>query len=224
MRSIRARLPGPGVVLGVVALVAALTGTAVALPGKNTVTSQDIKANAVKAKQIAANAVGGSEVRENTLGTVPNANRADTAEQAQTATRANTANALDGKSAAQLDTRWALISESGQIERQTGGFAIVDCYQTNANCYITAGEDIRDNGIQAQIAIANTDGSSILSGETGAAPCGAAFVACAPPNTERNDVLVVAPRASDGTVPGGVTPPAAADAARFYVFVTGSQG
>jgi hypothetical protein len=83
---------------------------------------------------------------------------------------------------------------------------------------------VRDNGISAQIAIANTDGSAILSAETGAAPCGATFVNCAPPNTEANNVLVVAPRASDGTVPGGVTPPTPANAARFYVFVTGSQG
>lgn len=227
MRSIRRRLPGPGVVIAVVALVAALAGTAVALPGKNTVTSGDIKANAVKAKDIAANAVGGSEVREATLGTVPNARRANAAARADKATRADTAasaETLGGKSAAQLDTRWALINESGEIERQTGGFAIVDCYQTNANCYISAGEDVRDNGLQAQIAVANTDGSAILSAEAGTAPCGATFVACAPPNTEGNDVLVVAPRASDGTVPGGVTPPAPADAVRFYVFVTGSQG
>jgi hypothetical protein len=220
-------MPGPGVVVALVALVAALGGTAVALPGKNTVDSGDVKANAIKASDIAAGAVGGSEVKEATLSMVPSARRADTAARADRATAADTAanaHALGGKSAAQLDTRWALIGETGEIERQTGGFAIVDCYQTNANCYISAGEDVRDNGIQAQIVIANTDGSSILSGETGTAPCGTSFVACAPPNTEANDVLVVAPRASDGAVPGGVTPPAPADAARFYVFVTGSQG
>jgi len=214
-------------VVGLVALVVALGGTAVALPGKNTVNSGDVKANAIKASDIATGAVGGAEVKEATLSMVPSAKRADTAARADRATTADTAanaHALGGKSAAHLDTRWALINENGEIERQTGGFAIVDCYQTNANCYISAGDDVRDNGIQAQIVIANTDGSSILSGETGTAPCGASFVACAPPNTEANDVLVVAPRASDGAVPGGVTPPAPADAARFYVFVTGSQG
>ena len=173
MESIRRRLPGPGVVLAVVALVAALAGTAVALPGKNTVNSRDIKANAVKAQDIAANAVRGEEVREATLGTVPDARRANTAAHADRATRADTAasaDALGGKSAVQLDTRWALINEAGDIERQTGGFAIVDCYQTNANCYISAGEDVRDNGLQAQIAVANTDGSAILSAEAGTAP------------------------------------------------------
>ncbi|MGH2840950.1 MAG: hypothetical protein ACRDKY_09025 [Solirubrobacteraceae bacterium] len=134
------------------------------------------------------------------------------------------ADTLDGTDSAELGTRWALINESGEIEQQTGGFSIVNCYSSNANCYIDAGSDVRNKGLRAQIAVANTDGSAILSGETGTAPCGAAFVACAPPNTEANDVIVVAPRASDGTVPGGVTPPAPADAARFYVYVDGATG
>ena len=56
-----------------------------------------------------------------------------------------------------------------------------------------------------------------LSGETGTAPCGATFVACAPPNTENNNVLVVAPRDSLGAVGGAGT------RIRFYVYVTGSQ-
>ena len=126
--------------------------------------------------------------------------------------------------AAELGTRWALIGENGQIERQTGGFSIVNCYQANANCYINVGSDVRDKGLHAQIAIANTDGSPILTGETGVAPCGATSVACAPPNTEDNNGLVVAPRDSSGAVPGGVTHPAPADAARFYVYVEGATG
>jgi hypothetical protein len=231
-------LSHPGVVLGVIALIVALSGTAIALPGKDRVTKNDIRARAVAKSEIRANAVGTSEVRDNavggseiadgsvrgaevdeaSLGKVPSAAQADSA-----ATAAN-AGTVGGKTAGQLDTRWALIAENGTIERQTGGFTTVNCYQANANCYIDAGEDVRHNGISAQIAIANTDGSAILSAETGAAPCGATFVACAPPNTERNEVLVVAPRDSAGAVPGGVTPPAPADAARFYVFVTGSQG
>lgn len=235
MKSIRRRLPTPGVAVGIVALIVGLSGTAFALPGKNTVSSNDIKRNGVKASDIRKNAVGKSEIRagavgsseirndrvrgaevdEASLGKVPAAVRADSAAAADT---------VGGKTAGSLDTRWALIAENGTIERQTGGFAIVNCYTANANCYIDAGEDVRDNGIHAQIAVANTDASPILSGETGAAPCGATFVACAPPNTEANNVLVVAPRDSAGLVPGGVTPPAPTDAARFYVFVTGSQG
>ena len=141
------------------------------------------------------------------------------------------ADTVDGKDSAELGTRWALINESGQIERQTGGFSIVNCYNANANCYINAGSDVRDKGLRAQISLNNTDGSSIFSGETGVAACGATTVACAPPNTEDNSVLVVAPRTRDaaGTLTGtaptpGTTPPVAADAARFYVYVDGATG
>lgn len=134
------------------------------------------------------------------------------------------ADRVDGKGADEIQrgaTRWALINEAGQIERQTGGFTVVNCYQTNANCYLDAGEDVRDNGIHAQIAVQNVDniqGNDVnLSGETGTAPCGTEFVACAPQNTERNEVLVVAPRKSDGTAPN------AENRFRFYVFVTAAQ-
>lgn len=190
-----------------------------ALPGKNSVTSNDIGKGEVGKSEIKRNAVGfselrtgsvrGSEVDESTLAKVPSAANADT---------------LGGKLPAQFETRWALVSEAGVIERQSGGFAIVNCYVANANCYIDAGADVTGNGLSATIAVANTDGSAILSGEAGVAPCGAAFVACAPPGTESGSIIVVAPRASDGTVPGGVTPPSAANAARFYVFVTGTKG
>jgi hypothetical protein len=123
-----------------------------------------------------------------------------------------------------LTTRWALVSEGGTIERQTGGFTIVDCYASNANCYIDAGEDVTNNAMHAQIVLANTDGSPVASGETTVAPCGATYVNCAPTNTESNNVLVVAPRNSAGAAFGGGGAPAAADAARFFVFVTGSEG
>jgi hypothetical protein len=178
----------------------------------NSVTAREIKKRSLDGTDIKLDRVGGNAVKEQSLDgskirKVPSATAADT---------------VGGRSAAQLETRWALVNESGQIERQTGGFTVVNCYAANANCYIDAGEDVRDNGIHAEIAVNNTDGSPFFSGDTGTAPCGATFVACAPPNTESNNVLVVTPRASDGTVPGGVTPPAPADAARFYVFVTGS--
>jgi len=224
----------PGAILATVTLVAAAV-TAASLPGRNSVDSGDIKSNAVKSSDIArdavkkseigpgavgfdelrAGSVRGEEVDESSLAKVPSALRADSAA---------AADLVGGRSATQLYTRWALVAENGTIERQTGGFTIVNCYLANANCYIDAGEDVTNNGLHAQIVVANTDPSAILSGETGVAPCGATFVACAPPGTEANNVLVVAPRDSAGLVPGGVTPPAPANAARFFVFVTGSEG
>jgi len=199
-------------------LAAGLLGAS--LPGKNSVTSNDIGKGEIGKSELRTDSVGkaelrtgsvkGDEVDEDTLAKVPSATGSDN---------------VGGKTAGQLDTRWALVSENGAIERQTGGFTIVNCFNANANCYIDAGDDVTNNGLHAQIAIANTDGSAVLSGETGVAPCGATFVACAPPGTETNNVIVVAPRESDGSVFGaGPGAPAPANGARFYVFVTGSEG
>jgi hypothetical protein len=55
-------------VIGYMALFFALTGTAVALPGHNTVFSDDIKNDQVKAADIRENAVGPSELRTDAVG------------------------------------------------------------------------------------------------------------------------------------------------------------
>lgn len=57
MNRIRRRLPSPALAVAIVALVASLTGSAVALQGKNSVKSNDIAPGAVKARDIAKNAV-----------------------------------------------------------------------------------------------------------------------------------------------------------------------
>lgn len=223
MASSRTRSVGAIAAAG--ALAAGLLGAS--LPGKNSVTSNDIGKGEIGKSELRANSVGKSELRSNSVGKAElrRGSVKGAAVDEATLDQVPIAATVGGKSASQLDTRWALIGENGTIERQTGGFTIVNCFTANANCYIDAGEDVTNNGLHAQIAINNTDGSPVLSGETGVAPCGAAFVACAPPGTETANVIVVAPRASDGSPFGaGTGAPAAADAPRFYVFVTGSEG
>ncbi len=231
MKRLLRRRPSPALGVAVIALFISLGGVSYGV-AIGSIDSREIKDNSIRGKDLRANSVTASEIKRRSLdgtdikidrvgGNAVKEQSLDAAKIGKVST-AIAADNLGGKTAAQLETRWALINESGQIERQTGGFTIVNCYVANANCYIDAGEDLRDNGIHAEIAVNNTDGSPFFSGDTGVAPCGATFVACAPPNTESNNVLVVTPRASDGTVPGGVTPPAPADAARFYVFVTGA--
>lgn len=93
--------PSPAAAIAVVALVFAVSGVAVALPGKNTVATKDIKKNAVTAAKIkdgavttgklGNDAVTGAKVDEATLGKVPSAGTADTATKATTATTAETA-------------------------------------------------------------------------------------------------------------------------------------
>ena len=51
------RRPSPSMIIGVIALIAALGGTATALQGKNSVRADDIAGNAVKTRSIAPKAV-----------------------------------------------------------------------------------------------------------------------------------------------------------------------
>jgi hypothetical protein len=123
------RRPTPAMAVAFIALLAALSGTAVALPGKNTVDSADIKNKQVKNKDLANNAVAakkvkngsltgadikddsltGSDVNESTLGQVPSANTANSANSAGSATRANSAGTVD-----QIDPSDASFLTEGQ--------------------------------------------------------------------------------------------------------------
>jgi hypothetical protein len=113
------RRPSPALAVAFVALLAALSGTAVALPGKNTVDSGDIKKNAVRSADIKNggvtsadlrnngvtsadvrdNALTGTDIDESSLGTVPSANSANSATSATNAANADTA-----ETAANADT------------------------------------------------------------------------------------------------------------------------
>ncbi|HEU0025278.1 MAG TPA: hypothetical protein VFQ12_11630 [Thermoleophilaceae bacterium] len=53
--------------LAFIALLAALSGTAIALPGKNSVQGNDLKKNSVTGKKIKKNAVTGTKVKNNSL-------------------------------------------------------------------------------------------------------------------------------------------------------------
>jgi hypothetical protein len=61
------RRPSPAMAVAFIALLAALSGTAVALPSKNTVDSGDLKRGAVKRADIARNAVNSAKVKNGSL-------------------------------------------------------------------------------------------------------------------------------------------------------------
>ncbi len=108
MKDLLRRHPSPAMVVAFVALLAALSGTAIALPGTNTVDSGDIKNNNVRSKDIRNNNVRGTDIRtgavasgdvaddsltgndiaEASLGKVPSAANADNAANAATAANA----------------------------------------------------------------------------------------------------------------------------------------
>lgn len=239
-RIVRSMTPSPALAVACMALFISLGGVSYAV-ATGSIDSREIKDNTIRGKDMRSSSITAREVRRRSLdGTdikiervggnavkeqVLEVSKLQKVPSAAAADNAFNAGLLGGKTAAQVSTRWALVNEAGAIEAQSGGFAITNCYSANANCYINAGEDVRGRGLSATVSVANTDGSAILSGEAGVAACGATSVNCAPPSTEDNNVLVVAPRnrsATGALVGDGTTPPPPADAARFYVFVTGS--
>jgi hypothetical protein len=141
------RRPSPAIAVAFVALLAALSGTAVALPGKNTVDSGDIKKNAVRSSDVRNGAVKsadlrnnsvrsvdvrnntltGADINESKLGQVPSAgsaNSANSANTANSANRASSAGAVDGR------TPFVLRLSAGQSQTiaQNGAISLVaDC-------------------------------------------------------------------------------------------------
>src|SRR4051794_19141462 len=90
----RNRRPSPALIISIIALIAALSGTAYAALGKNSVGSRQLKSKSVTTGKIANNAVTGAKVAKETLTgddirvsglpSVPNANEATHAKNADT--------------------------------------------------------------------------------------------------------------------------------------------
>jgi hypothetical protein len=200
--NLRKMRPSASMVVASIAMVAALAGTAYAAV---TITdSSQIKGRVVGGKDLQKGSVGGQVVREKSL-------------------RGVNADTVDGQTADQLKTRWLLIDERGQIAEQSGGFSIIDAYQTNQNVYIDSGESLADNGLTATISLQNlvdvdqadSDPEPNFSGEVSVARCqlpGA--VECAPPGAKNVNAFVVSPRNSDGS------PTAAGARKRVYVSIS----
>ena len=88
------RRPSPALIISIIALIAALSGTAYAALGKNSVGSRQLKSKSVTTGKIANNAVTsakvaketltGDDIRVSELPSVPNANEATHAKNADT--------------------------------------------------------------------------------------------------------------------------------------------
>jgi len=178
----------------------------------NTIRSKDMRANSITARELRRRSLDGTDIKIERVGGDAIKEQVLETEKIARVPRAQNSDTLASQGPEKYSTRWALVNAAGQIERQTGGFSTVDCFSTNANCYINANEDVTNNGVHAAIASTNTGGGQLF-GEIGAAPCGQAFVDCAPPGTENANVIVIAPRDSMGE----------ASPSRFYVYVTGSE-
>lgn len=212
----RRRLPSPAMIVALVALVAAFGGSAYAAMK---IGSSDIRDNSVRSVDLKNNDVRGTDVREGSLAKVPAAKVADRLK-----------GGVPDPNEDNDQVRWLLLNEQGQIEDQSGGFTVQDAYDTNANAYIDAGEDLSGKGFSASIAIQNqvntngvTGADPNFAGEASVTKCNIpGVVVCAPAGTNVDTSLVVSPRNSDGTA--SATPSAGSgpgtSTKRVYVTVT----
>ena len=177
------KLPKPATIIAVIALVAALGGSAIA-------------GSKINGKQIKKDSITGKQIKEKTLKGI---------KKAKTAKTAKNADKVGGEKADALKSRWLLIGGSGQIVEQSGGFTILDAYETNQNVYVDSGKSTEGHGFTATIAIVNkgdvyspagTDTN--LKGEVSVGRCQTELIECAPQNAKNGEAFVVSPRESNG--------------------------
>lgn len=128
---------------------------------------------------------------------------------------------LSDSAIAGLKPRWLLLNENGQIEEQSGGFTVIDGYQTNNNVYVDSGSSMVGHGITATVALQNNldidnDGSPdpSFNGQVSVGRCQTTTVECAPDGAKNENASVVSPREDDGTATKAAT------RERVYVEVT----
>ena len=210
------KLPSPAMVVACLAMIAAVGGSAYA-------------ASKINGKDIKSNTVTGKQIKESTVKNVASAKKAKTAKSARTADSATDADTVGGQTPEDLGSRWLLLNEQGQIEDQSGGFTVIDAYDTNANAYIDAGESLVGKGFSASIAIQNQidlDPGTMgvqgnFGGEVSVTRCQiAGVVECAPPGAKNVNALVVSPRNSDGTAAATPSPGSGPGTATKRVYVT----
>jgi hypothetical protein len=175
MRTFRAGMPSPALVISIVALVVALGGTSYAafsLPRgsvgaeqlrKNSVTTSAIRNGAVTGSKIAKRTITAKQVNLAALGTVPSASSAGTAITANTANTANQAiNAanLGGSpaSAYQQKVLWARVAPDGTLTASSGA--------TSSGLLATGDYEVIFNRPVTGCAYEATIGSSVLSNDT----------------------------------------------------------
>ncbi len=203
---VKRMIPRPAMIVAMLALVVALGGSAYAA---SKIDTGDIKNNAITARQVENGTLKGKDFKTGGL---------------------TTGDVRDGKlqlkdlsdsAIAQLRPRWLLLNEQGQIEEQSGGFTVIDGYQTNDNVYVDSGSSMVGHGITATVALQNkleldgTPGSDpSFDGQVSVGRCQTTTVECAPPGAKNENAFVVSPRKDDGTATGP------ANRERVYVEIT----
>ncbi|MEO7197639.1 MAG: hypothetical protein ABIZ50_04125 [Solirubrobacterales bacterium] len=203
---IKNMLPRPAMIVAVVALIAALGGSAYAAAKIGT---NDIQNNAITARQVENGTLKGKDFKKGGL---------------------TSSDFRDGKLKIEdfspetikaLEPRWLLLNENGQIEEQSGGFTVIDAYATNDNVYVDSGATMVGHGITATVALQNKleidampGADPSFNGQVSVARCQTAAVECAPAGAKNENAFVVSPRQDDGTAT------TTANRERVYVEIT----
>ncbi len=204
--SFRKMLPRPAMVVAVIALMAAVGGSAYAATKIDT---EDIANDAITARQVQNDSLKGKDFKQGGL-------KGSDIKDGSVATKD-----LSEEAVASLKPRWLLLNEKGEIEEQSGGFTVLDAYTTNDNVYVDAGSSMENHGLLATIAGQNkidVDGAAgadpSFNGQVSVARCQTDAVECAPANAKTANAFVVSPREQDGT------PTTPTTRKRVYVQVT----
>ena len=150
------RKPSPAMAVAFVALLAALSSTAIALPGTNSVDSGDIKNSTIRGKDIRNGTVAGKDVKDNgvtgtdvdesTLGAVPNATNA-----ANAANATNAGHATNADHATSADN--ATNATNATNADQVGGTAATEFLNTFHQVSNTSASDSNNKEITANCPI-----------------------------------------------------------------------
>jgi len=169
MRSFLSRKASPGTAISLVALFVALSGTAVALPGKNRVDSNDPKRGSIGTRAIANNSirsgdirtgnvqssdvkddsVTGGDVDESSLGKVPSATSADSATNAASAANAGALDGVDSTGFLRTGTRARQAADDDQDTNYTNDATRVQLSNVAGGQYVVTAKIDIDNDTAA---------------------------------------------------------------------------
>jgi hypothetical protein len=133
---IRGRV-GSAHLLAVIALVLAISGTAIALPGRNSVNGQDIKNGAIKSLDVRDNNIRGTDIKESTLASVPSADVAQ-----------NVLWAVVTNPAAAGNAALSRAGQTGTTVAESGGAVQVNFGRSVNTCAWTATRGTPGSGVE----------------------------------------------------------------------------
>lgn len=157
------RKPSASMLVAIIALIVAATGTAIAAGQVNG--DKLIKKNSLSGNRLRAHTVTGQQINLVKLGKVPSASQADSAINAQHALNAQ--NAINATTLRGSRLRWLLVDTTGTILKQSGGFTVIKIppgrFIINAGSVVTGHAFIVGN---------SSEGLASVGEASNAAPCG----------------------------------------------------